>query len=151
MTKPRHTACPPHRARGFTLIEVLIVCTVIAILAAVAIPQYSRYIQRGNLVEATNALAEYRVRMEQFYQDNRSYRTGTGTTCGAAVPTGLANFAVTCATANAGQTYVATATGAGSTNGFVFTIDQANARRTTGLPSDWGTVPTGGMDGWKTR
>jgi type IV pilus assembly protein PilE len=89
--------------------------------------------------------------MEQFYQDNRSYRTGTGTTCGAAVPAGLANFAVACATANAGQTYVATATGAGSTNGFVFTIDQANARRTTGLPSDWGTVPTGGMDGWKTR
>lgn len=150
MTKPLQLACPPRRAHGFTLIEVLIVCTVLAILAAVAVPQYTRYIQRGNLVEATNALAEYRVRMEQFYQDNRSYN-GAGGGCGAAVPAGLANFAVTCATANAGQTYVATATGAGSTNGFVFTIDQANARRTTGLPASWGTVPVGGMDGWKTR
>ena len=62
--------------RGFTLIEVMITVAIVAILAAVAVPQYTRYIQRGNLVEATNALAEYRVRMEQFYQDNGSYGAG---------------------------------------------------------------------------
>jgi prepilin-type N-terminal cleavage/methylation domain-containing protein len=140
----------PAAQRGFTLIEVLIVMTVLAILAAVAIPQYSRYIQRGNLVEATNALAEYRVRMEQFYQDNRSYNNAGGN-CGAAVPAGLQNFAVTCATANGGQTYTATATGAGNTAGFVYTINQANVRATTGLPASWGSLPADAGSKWVTR
>lgn len=150
MTHRPFPATPRGAPHGFTLIEVLIVMTVLAILAAVAIPQYTRYIQRGNLVEATNALAEYRVRMEQFYQDNRSYNNAGGN-CGAAVPAGLQNFAVTCATANGGQTYTATATGAGGAAGFVFTINQANVRATTGLPASWGSLPADAGTKWVTR
>ncbi len=107
-------AVPSASARGFTLIEALIVVTMLSILAAIAIPNYSRYVTRGQLVEATNALGEFRVRMEQFYQDNRSYQNAGGG-CGAAVPASLSNFAVTCAIAAAGQAYTATATGAANT------------------------------------
>ena len=143
-----NTACSRPLQRGFTLIEVLVVMAVLGILAAVGIPNYSRYVQRGNLVEGTNALAEFRVRMEQFYQDNRTYANGAA--CGAAIPN-VGNFTVTCATANAGQTYTATATGRGNVNGFVYTINQANTRATTAMPSSWGSLPADAGTRWVTR
>lgn len=143
-------AAPPAGTRGFTLIEVLIVMTVLAILATIAIPNYSRYIMRGNLVEATNALSEYRVRMEQFYQDNRSYRNADGD-CGVAVPANLQNFALNCVIAAAGQAYTASANGAGSMVGFAYSINQANVRATTGLPAKWGSLPADAATRWVTR
>ena len=132
------------------MIEALIVMSVLAILAAIAIPNYTRYVTRGNLVEATNALAEYRVRMEQFYQDNRSYQNGAGV-CGAAVPANLQNFAVDCRIAAAGQAYTAAATGAGSVAGFAYSINQANVRATTALPTHWGSLPADAATRWVTR
>lgn len=124
--------------------------TLLGILAAIAIPNYSRYVTRGNLVEATNALSEYRVRMEQFYQDNRAYQN-VGGNCGAALPANLQNFAITCAIAAAGQAYTATATGAAGAAGFVYTINQANARATTALPASWGSLPADAGTRWVTR
>ena len=124
---------------GFTLIEAMVVVAVLGILAAIGIPNYSRYVTRGNLVEAGNALAEYRVRMEQFYKDNRTYANAGA--CGQAVPTNLDNFAIACVVAAGGQAFTATATGAGNTAGFVYTINQANVRATTAIPSHWGTLP----------
>jgi type IV pilus assembly protein PilE len=135
--------------QGFTLIEAMIVMVVLGILAAVAIPNYSRYITRGNLVEATNGLAEYRVRMEQFYQDNRTYANGGN--CGVPAPTNLTNFAITCAIGAGGQAYTATATGAGNTAGFVYTVDQANVRATTGVGAHWGSLPADAATRWVTR
>ena len=52
----------------------MVLVAVLGILAAIGIPNYSRYITRGNLVEAGNVLAEYRARMEQFYKDNNTLR-----------------------------------------------------------------------------
>ena len=63
----------PTRAAGFTLIEVMIVVAIVAILTAIALPSYKDYIRRGRLPEAFNALADYRTKMEQYYQDNRNY------------------------------------------------------------------------------
>ena len=135
---------------GFTLIEAMVVVAVLGILAAIGIPNYSRYVTRGNLVEAGNALSEYRVRMEQFYQDNRTYQNAGGA-CGQAVPTALDTFTVACAIAAGGQAFTATATGAGTTNGFVYTINQANVRATTAIPAHWGALPGDAGTRWVTR
>ncbi|MGH6611792.1 MAG: type IV pilin protein [Burkholderiaceae bacterium] len=134
---------------GFTLIEAMVVVAVLGILAAIGIPNYSRYVTRGNLVEAGNALAEYRVRMEQFYQDNRTYANAGA--CGQAVPAGLDNFAIACAIGAGGQAFTATATGAGTTAGFVYTINQANVRATTAIPAHWGTLPGDAGTKWVTK
>jgi type IV pilus assembly protein PilE len=126
------------RQRGFTLIELMITVAIIAILAAVAYPSYTAYIQRGRIAETTALLATTRVRLEQFYQDNRNYGS-TATTCGVAMPT-AANFTFSCGWGGGGtdQSFLLTATGSAAMNGFAFTIDHANQQRTTAFPGDSG-------------
>ena len=58
---------------GFTLIELMIAVVVVAILTAIALPSYQEYVTRGKITEATSNLADMRVKLEQFFQDNRTY------------------------------------------------------------------------------
>lgn len=129
-------------ARGFTLIEVMIVVAIVAILASVAYPSYTQYIRRGQLQEAFTNLANYRIRMEQYYQDNRRYtEAAAANTCRGAAAQNLTAaelggtdqfFDYTCVPANNGQTYTLTATGArGTTAGYVYTINEEGTRATT--------------------
>ena len=130
---------------GFTLIEVMIVVTIIAILAAVAIPSYSDYVTRGRVVEATAGLADARTKMEQFFQDNRTYPTGC--VIQPAAPgatqvqiTSLQNFDLTCGNLGA-TTYTVTATGKNAMGGFTYTINEQN-QRTSAFSG------TGNSKGW---
>lgn len=134
------------RSGGFTLIELMVVVTVIAVLAAIAYPSYRDYVLRGQLVDATNALASFRAEMERHFQDNRSYATvgsfvspcQTSDTASRTV----GNFVVSCTGALDANGYTLQAVGSGPTSGFTFTIDQ-NANRTTTAPSGWGNCTSG--------
>ena len=124
------------RSRGFTLIEVMITVAIIAILAGVALPSYSAYIQRSKVPAAFDGLSSFATRMEQRYQDTGCYAgacSPVGTTCGVSVPT-VANFTVTCGLTSGGQGFTATATGSGSVAGYTFTLNQTGARATTAHP-----------------
>lgn len=62
-----------HCARGFTLIEVLIAMTILAIVMAVAIPNYSAHVVRGKRAEGRTALNEAFQAQERFYAANQRY------------------------------------------------------------------------------
>jgi len=125
--------------RGFTLIELMITVVVVAILGAIAFPAYLDYTIRSKLSEPRSNLASMRVKLEQYYQDNRSYTGACAAGTVAPVPASD-NFSYACTTLTA-DSYVVTATGiaAKGTNGFVFTIDNNNNRATTGVPTGWTT------------
>lgn len=61
-----------HRG-GFTLIELMIVVAIVAVLAAIAIPQYRKYIQKSNRATAKSALLDLSRREETYYSTNNSY------------------------------------------------------------------------------
>jgi type IV pilus assembly protein PilE len=119
------------KAEGFTLIELLVTMVILGILAAIAIPQYSDYVTRGRIPAATNALSDGRVRMEQFFQDNRTYVGGC-----AAIGASADKFTISCNAASA-TTFTITADGTGPMASFRYTIDQTGARNTLNVPSGW--------------
>lgn len=133
--------------KGFTLIELMVTVVILAIIVSVAIPSYGDYVTRGKIPEATSTLSSLRVSMEQYYQDNRTYQSGTTTNCGVVMPTGMnaKNFAFACV-APTQNTFTITATGQAGMVGFIYTVDNANNKQTTGAPAGWGagaTAPAG--------
>jgi len=124
-------------ARGFTLIEVMIVVAIIGILAAVAIPAYNDYVRRGQVAEAFSFLSDYRTKMEQYYQDHRSYGSGgkcatdTGAASWNTFPKTVKFFSFDCSTSNSDQEYSVKATGVdGAAVGNEYTINQNGDRAT---------------------
>jgi type IV pilus assembly protein PilE len=133
----KHPGLPGRQtAAGFTLIEVMIVVAIIGILAAVALPSYLDYLRRGKLVDATNTLAAVRAKMEQYYQDNRSY-DGSSSPCVAI--DGVGEFSFKCEYDE--SKYKITASGSKSVADFKYTIDQDGTMATTSLPATWGSTP----------
>lgn len=61
------------RIKGFTLIEMMITVAIIAIIAAIAIPSYSRYVTRAHRSEGQALLNEAAARMERYYAQNNKY------------------------------------------------------------------------------
>jgi type IV pilus assembly protein PilE len=63
----------PRQEQGFTLIEVMIVVAIIGILAAIAYPSYTEYVNRGRRSQAQAALLEAAQFMQRFYASNGKY------------------------------------------------------------------------------
>jgi type IV pilus assembly protein PilE len=145
----RRASAPPRlaatrRQRGFTLLEIMVTVATLAIVAAIALPNYIDYVTRSKIVEATSGLNDMRVRLEQYFADSRTYpascvasATGPAPAGKIYLPASVKYFTFTCALTAA--TYTVTATGKASAGmaGFVYTIDQTNLRNTASLPPGW--------------
>jgi type IV pilus assembly protein PilE len=131
-----HTT-PGRQNTGFTLIEVMIVIAIIAILAGVAMPSYVDYLRRGRVPDATATLSTLQVKMEQWFQDNRSYYTSASVkTCGVTA-SASSHFSFSCA-ASSDTAYVWTASGTGAMAGFRYTVNQDGTQ----------TSAVTGVSGW---
>ncbi|NOS98855.1 MAG: prepilin-type N-terminal cleavage/methylation domain-containing protein [Methylotenera sp.] len=111
--------------KGFSLIEIMVVVAITGILASIAIPSYTDYVKKGKAAEAPANLADLRVKMEQYYQDNRTY---VGGTC--APTSGDKYFTYTCSVAASATAYTLQAAGKSAENmdTFNYTVNQDNAK-----------------------
>ena len=69
---------PRKRCEGFTLIEIMVVIAIIAILAAIAIPQFSAYRDKSKIAAAQSALRNLAVAQENYYYYNNCYTLNRG-------------------------------------------------------------------------
>jgi prepilin-type N-terminal cleavage/methylation domain-containing protein len=140
--KGGHSLVGSGQVSGFTLIELLIVVAIIAILAAVALPSYQDYILRGRLTEGTNELAAMRAKMEQYYQDNRTYAATGSYTPPCSTTSTVGFFSVSCDGSGSvsATAYTIVAQGSAIAASFTYTIDEKGTRATTS--TKWGTTST---------
>lgn len=138
ITMPRR----PVTQRGFTLIEMMITVAIIVILSAIAVPQYTAYITRGRVPDATSALATKQVQIEQYFQDNRTYVGAPG----CASDSGTSKYFTFACSAATATTFTLVATGKDSMNGFSYSVNQAGAKSSSG-PTGW----TGSSTCWITK
>lgn len=59
--------------RGVTLMELLVVVTIVALLGAIGYPSYMDYVTRANRSQAKSLLLQIADRQEQFFGDNKRY------------------------------------------------------------------------------
>ncbi|WP_414559533.1 pilin [Psychrobacter aquimaris] len=64
--------CHLSRQLGFTLIELMIVVTIIGILAAIAIPQYQIYVGKTQATRVINELGQLRLSVEECLQTGKT-------------------------------------------------------------------------------
>lgn len=118
------------KSNGFTLIEALVTVALISILSSFAFSNYKEQMVRGKLMEATKGLTEAQMRLEQRFQDARTYLNYVKADCSpenAAFGTIIQPsqyFSFECTTTD--MTYSITAKGkaSGGMKDYVLTVDQ---------------------------
>jgi len=93
------------RGDGFTLIELLVVVLIIGVLAAIAVPQYLRVVEKGRVSEVTTYIDSLKKSQERLLAKRGAYQvaanlditpvTPAAYTASAISPSGGANWAVT--------------------------------------------------------
>ena len=103
------------KARGFTLIEVMIAVAIVGILAAIALPSFQAHLRKGRRADTQAFMMDLANRQQQYLLDARSYALDANfvTTLGATTPTSVATY------------YTLTVTPAAATSPPSFTIHAA--------------------------
>ena len=118
--------------RGFTLIELVIACVIVAILAAIALPSYASYMRKSVRADAQAFIADAANRQQQYLGDRRAYASSLSALKVAAPASLAGKFSFSIAASDGPPpsfTITGTATGAQTHDQCpVLTIDSAGNR-----------------------
>ena len=127
-------------SKGFSLIELMIVVVIVGIISAIAIPQYSQYVIRGNRAAAQSFMLDVSNREKQYMLDARSYADSLATLVMTPPVDVSRNYTITIAApAGTPPTYTITATpvaGSKQANDGNLTLDDTGAK-THGAATTW--------------
>ena len=66
--------------KGFTLIELIIVVIIVGVLASIALPQYTAFVERARSTEAINTMGAVKKAQEAFRMENVNANYATNAT-----------------------------------------------------------------------
>lgn len=107
------------RQRGFTLIELMIVVVVVAILAAVAIPNFLDQLRKSRRSDAMRGLSDLQLRQERWRASNATYASSMDVLLGSAAAT---------TSYNNGSTYYSFSISGASATGFTVSATAKGAQ-----------------------
>ena len=129
------------KSNGFTLIELIITVAIIAILAGIAYPQYTKMIQKSKRKDAVFALTDIASRQERYFAEYNVY-TATVTNLGLSnnlSPDGLYTISLTVGTPtvtfSATATPVSTGSQASDASCATLVLSSTGAKTSTGTAS----------------
>lgn len=134
-----------NQARGFTLIEILIVVAILGVLTSIALPAYQNSVLRSGRAEAKGELMIVASDQERFFSSNNTYSTDATpliTTDATTRTTENGLYTITVAaggTGNIATSFVATATAVGDQTAdacTTLTISSVGVRGATGATAD---------------
>ncbi len=127
------------KARGFTLLELMIVVAIIGVVASIAYPSYQRYLVKAHRSAAQQFMLEVANRQEQFMLDNRTYTDLAGLGL-ATPPADVSGFYEVTAVPNNGATpptFAITATPKAGTIQAGESVLTLNSQGQKGPPEAW--------------
>ena len=120
--------------KGFTLVELMIVIAIIGILAAIAIPQFSAYRERGFVASMQADAGSIRTAEEAYFADNSTYIATSNPIAD------LANFG--CKALSTGNSITVAAGAGGINKDYLITVTSTSTSKTVTYTSATGVTAT---------